>query len=316
MTAPTCIVCGSPVADGAYLDNRCTDRARGQLAEIGRLVEDARAVAYGLSSRHGSSGGSRKPGSRSPGNDDALDALDAVTNALTTIAREIADTRGSQIAVDGPGHPDPLGRVCSWLQGNLEWLRHAVDDQGGPYAAGVLDEIEACVRRMRGIVEGPRPKRYLGPCLAPTMEDHSVFDGEREWAMFEEGPPCEGDVYGTVGGEKGTCRTCGATVKQGERRAWLDDQVRDKAFRLAHIADAYRLNLKTLRDWATDRPEVRAENGVVIRSAKAAKLRVHGTDRQGKQLFLVGDVLGLAKAAALKRAENEARRDRGQETAA
>lgn len=63
------------------------------LAEIERLTPDARLVAAGQVRRgHGGSGG--KPGSRSPANDDALDVMDAVTNTLTTLARDIAETRG------------------------------------------------------------------------------------------------------------------------------------------------------------------------------------------------------------------------------
>jgi hypothetical protein len=200
---------------------------------------------------------------------------------------------------------DPIITAARVLGEQMEWIRHAADEQGEPYAAGVLDEIERCVRRMRGIVDGPRPKRYLGPCGA----DLSPYCGEDNLDDHLPVLTCEGDVYGVVGGKAGTCRTCGAQVEQDERRAWLDEQVRDKAFRLAHIADAYGLKLKTLRDWAAERPEVRAENGAIIRSAKPAKLRVHGMDLQGKQLFLVGDVLDLAREAARKRAENEARRE-------
>jgi hypothetical protein len=73
--------------------------ARDDLTWIIRLTPDARRAAYGLV-RHGSGGGG-KPGSRSPGNDDAMDALDAVTNALTTMARAIADERGLTFGTDG-----------------------------------------------------------------------------------------------------------------------------------------------------------------------------------------------------------------------
>lgn len=103
MTAPICIRCGRPT--DAYLCVAETTRAAGQLAEIGRLVEDARMVAYGLSGRTEGSGGSRKPGSRSPGNDDALDALDEIQGELTTIARDIAETRGLEILPDGSSRP-------------------------------------------------------------------------------------------------------------------------------------------------------------------------------------------------------------------
>lgn len=77
------------------------DRAERHLAEIQRLAPDARLVAQGLV-RRGTGGGSGKPASRPPLNVDAVDALDAVTNALTTLARDIAETRGLTFGSDGP----------------------------------------------------------------------------------------------------------------------------------------------------------------------------------------------------------------------
>jgi len=74
------------------------------LAEIERLCPDARLVAAGQVRRgHGGTGG--KPGSRSPANDDALDVMDAIQNALTTMAREIADERGLTFGTDGRSSP-------------------------------------------------------------------------------------------------------------------------------------------------------------------------------------------------------------------
>jgi hypothetical protein len=114
-----CIRCGKPTADG-YLCVAETTRAAAQLAEIGRLVEDARMVAYGLSGRTEGSGGSRKPGSRSPGNDDALDALDEIQNELTTIARNIAETRGLEILPDGTSRPLSVAVAAETISGAPE----------------------------------------------------------------------------------------------------------------------------------------------------------------------------------------------------
>jgi hypothetical protein len=88
--------------DGIVCDQHVRWAAE-SLAEIIALTDDARAVAAGLV-RHGSGGGG-KPGSRSPGNDDAMDALDAVSNALTTMARAIADERGLTFSTDGRSRP-------------------------------------------------------------------------------------------------------------------------------------------------------------------------------------------------------------------
>jgi hypothetical protein len=182
---------------------------------------------------------------------------------------------------------DPIVAATRFLAEQMEWIRHH------PAADEHLDVIERCVRRIRGVVDGPRPKKYLGPCGADL--DALGIGPESLSGPYVPtvSDPCEGDVYGVVGGKTGTCRTCGAQVAQDERRAWLDDQVRDKAFRAAHIADAYGINVNTIRTWAA--------RGHLVQ---------HGIDRDLRPVYLVGDVLDLARAAAIRRAENEARRER------
>jgi hypothetical protein len=98
-----CLGCLPRVAE----DGLCCDQhvrwAAESLAEIIALTDDARAVAAGLV-RHGSGGGG-KPRSRSPGNDDAMDVINAVQSALTTMARAIADERGLTFGTDGRSRP-------------------------------------------------------------------------------------------------------------------------------------------------------------------------------------------------------------------
>jgi hypothetical protein len=88
-----CATCGRPMAEQAYVDQHCADRAARQLAEIIDLLPAAQDVAYGQTRRDGG-GGTGKPGSRSPGNDDALDALNAVQNELVGWVRVIREQRG------------------------------------------------------------------------------------------------------------------------------------------------------------------------------------------------------------------------------
>lgn len=326
MADPTCVCgCDRPTPDG-YAATACTERARRQLAEIAELTEEARAVAYGLVRRSGA-GGSNKPGSRSPGNDDALDALNGIQNTITTIARDIAETRGAEIASAGSGdrgEPDPLVMACSWLSDQLEWVRHAVDDQGGPYAVTVLAEIKDSASRMWGIVNGPGARKFLGPCgqrlcsLCGEVEDHHVCEGDIPvWT-------CEGDVYGRPGADKGRCRTCGAQHDQEPRRRWLDDQTADMVAPARDIAHALSLPVKTIRTWATT---IRTEIGVVLRAAKLRTFWRDGdhlepwaerpdgvsdqawkaeTARRGPRLHFVGDVRELAEQAAQRRAARQA----------
>jgi hypothetical protein len=95
-----CLGCLPRVTDEGIVCSACVERAERQLAEIVEFTDDARAVAHG-EVRRSQGGGSGKPGSRSPANDDALDVLAAIQNALTTMAREIAETRGLTFGTDG-----------------------------------------------------------------------------------------------------------------------------------------------------------------------------------------------------------------------
>jgi hypothetical protein len=94
-----CLGCLPRLAEDGIVCEQHVRWAAESLALIITLTPDARAVAAGLV-RHGGGGGG-KPGSRSPGNDDAMDALDAIQNALTTMAREIAEERGLTFGTDG-----------------------------------------------------------------------------------------------------------------------------------------------------------------------------------------------------------------------
>lgn len=294
----TCVRCGAET--DAYACHRCgIDRPTAQLAEIRDMTPAARDIAHRLASRDtGASTG--KPGSQLPLDLGATARLDAVQNTLTTLARDIIETRGPQIAPTAAqvhAHPDPLIRAATWFTGQLEWLRHATDAEHEPWAATALGEIEACARIVRGIARGPADQRYLGPCGATITWDDQGNPNDRD-------SPCDGDVYGHPDATDGACRTCKARWPTDQRRAWLDSQVRDKAFRAAHIADAYDINVKTIRSWATDRPATDTT------PARPARLRIHDRDFLGRPRYLVGDVLDLAAADAGRRASDQATRAR------
>lgn len=298
-----CVICGRPTPDGFACATEAAQAAQ-KLAAIVDLAPEARNVAYGL--QRGSQGGaSGKPGSRSPGNDDALDALHAVANALTTIARDIAETRGIRFVSEPfnvQGVLDPLVAACSWLQGQMEWVRHATDEQGGPYAPAVFAEIADCARRIRLTVEGPAPKRYLGPCGAERQHIESCAGGAvwcyepcTCWCHQGEPEVCEGDVYVRGDARTGRCDTCKAEVDRAERQAWLDGEVRQRAYRASEIEDAYGISANLIRQWATE------QRGL---------LRVHDRDFLGRARYMLGEVLDLATAQKLKAAERAAQRER------
>jgi hypothetical protein len=282
-----CLRCGRPMAEQAYADQHCADQAAAQLAEIADMVQAARDIATGQASHSGGSG-SGKPGSRLPLDLAATAKLDAVQNELTTWARHVAEERGAHFVSAGfTGHrvADPLAEACSWLGGQLEWLRHRQEIES------FLTDVEAAQRIMRGLVRGPAEQKYLGPCGA--WRDHGSICGCEGSVGCDVPETCDGDVYGRVGAKHGACRTCGAQAEQAERRAWLDDEVRSRAFRAVEIAGAYQINVNTIRSWAA-----------------RGHLLEHGRDRDDRPLYNVGDVLDLAAADAARRETNRADRAR------
>lgn len=88
-----CTGCLPRVVTEGHVCDADIAKTRDRLAAIIALADDARAVAAGLV-RRGAGGSSGKPGSRPPLNDGATDAVNAVQNTLTTMAREVAETRG------------------------------------------------------------------------------------------------------------------------------------------------------------------------------------------------------------------------------
>jgi hypothetical protein len=126
----SCSGCHPRLATEGLICDWHVDRAERDLAEIERLTGDARLVAAGQVRRgHGGAGG--KPGSRPPLNVDAVDALDAIQNALMTMAREIADERGLTFGTDGrSGRP-----IAPWSGENRSGVVPVgIDAQGGPEA--------------------------------------------------------------------------------------------------------------------------------------------------------------------------------------
>lgn len=301
MSDPICVVCERrPTPDGNACPG-CAHRTDGKLAVIIDLTPDARLVAAGLVRRGGGSG-SNKPGSRPPLNDSATDVMDEVQNTLTTLARDVAETRGLQIVSahrDGRSAPDPLIAAAKFLSGQVEWLRHAFDGPE-PYAVRAYDEIAVCAGRIRGLVNGRSEQRFLGPCGAKVTWDDEGAEVERE-------SPCEGDVFAYIDAKEGGCRECGARWATAERKDRLDGKVREYAFLASELADAYGINVKTIRTWANRgvlKTYWRTEGGIVADWAEPPE----GETRE--RLHYVGDVLDLAAADAARREGERAKRAR------
>lgn len=222
---------------------------------------------------------------------------------------------------------DPIIAAARFLQAHLDWLRH----RSATEIQECFADIAAAARVVAGIARGPSEQKYLGPCGAVQgrceglePDDWPEADcGDHTPHPAHYDAPCDGDVYGRAGAEKGACRTCETEHDQEKRRKWLDEQAgrSDLVWTAVNIADALTINVKTLRAWATER---RAPNGVVLRQAKLATYWRNSDGQlvpwvepregedvkaRGDRLHYVADVVDLAREAADRREAERARKD-------
>jgi hypothetical protein len=300
----SCVRCGRPTPDG-YACSPCSGIAGKQLASIAELTSAARDVAHGQSRRGPTIAGTNEHGIEL--NLSAQERLDQIENELWTSAREVAEERYGTVWAPAV---DPLAEAARWLAGQVEWKRHRED----------VDEfmalVDASARLLYGIIDGAPPRVYLGPCAGYIETDptaacpvNCTCHNGPHYECSEPGGcgsagcgrgevrECTGDVYGRQGHDTARCRSCGAEVDVADRKAWLDETVRETLFRAVYIADAYSINVNTIRSWYA-----------------RGRLASHG-EEDGKPTFRVGEVLDLAAADALRRAENEAKKARRQEAA-
>lgn len=315
MTAPTCLCgCERPLLDG-YVTAACVRKTGEQLRQVADMTPAARDIAHGLS-RRGGGGASGKPGSRLPLDLAATAKLDGISNTVTGWARHVSESRGIELPeppIELPGLM--IGPLCrtrydcthdsckimrdgdewGWdmivvaarfLGEHLEWWRHRLE------VDEFMRDVAAAARIVGGIARGPAPQTFLGPCGAALVDWEAGDDAAAVGT-------CDGDVYARDGAPVGRCRSCGAEVSTAERRAWLDGEVRSRAFRAAEIAGAYDIKVNTIRSWAL-----------------RGLLTAHGYDRDGRPLYNVGEVLDLAAADAARRETARAERARRKERAA
>jgi hypothetical protein len=134
----------------------------------------------------------------------------------------------------------------------------------------------------------------IGPCgYVETPEECTRYGiGEHDCAQHQ---PCDGNVYVRVDATTGRCQTCGAGAARSEREAWLDSEVRGWAYRASEIEEAYGVDANLIRQWATPARSL---------------VQVHGHDREGRALYLLSQVLDVARSQAVKREERRAARER------
>lgn len=290
---PTCTVCGQRPVDSpaAYACTPCTTTARRQLDDIADATPAARDVATGQA-RRGTPTRGHADGGRLPLDLTAVARLDSAQNAITTLARDVAETRG--MPLPDTRAVDPLVVAARWLAGHLEWLRHR-DDVRQAYA-----DIRAARTVVRAVATGPAERRWLGQCGADLEDDTR----------------CPADLHARPDAARAVCRSCKAEHDARARRAWLDGQTRDQAYTARQISQAYpQIPDGTIRSWAA-RGEITAQLEPLPAGVEGPLWVHRDAGGRPRPRYVLGDVLALAAAKAAARAEREARRQTDESEAA
>lgn len=261
-----CALCDRPMSDTAYACHPCS-RDRGQaIRDAAALLPDlddaiARRVrmsdpaprgrlAPAAPIRPGDPTPDHQPGYASglPFDMHASAVADTVRNTVTTWARTIVE----QVHADPPTDLDELMR---WIAGRVDWVRYE------PYAAEALDELTYAASLVRGAVDRPASRVYLGPCGAP--------DGLAG--------ACPGELHAHRRASHAICRQCGTQHEVAARQDWLDGLVREHAYTAAEIAGAYPVRAERIRQWAS-----------------RGRIAARGHDRYGRPMYRLSEVLDVA----------------------
>lgn len=265
-----------------------TARPDGSPIRSSGLLEDlADVILRRTKLGDGSGGGHRKRGDDNPGlyepdtengkrtrQAEAVMLLDAINNGLSTIVRDLCESRGRDVPkLDTEG-------CARWLAANVGAI--ACDEAAGQWHG----EIAGYVRRIELCIDRPLRRRWLGPC--PTWDE-------------QVRKACGTDLYAREDAIEVYCRKCRAThncnrlqlLQQGdlerERLTW-DRLLKANKYQ----PDEFRIPERTLRLWRKAGP-----NGEPPRLKPRGWLRPdgsHGINRRtndDEPLYLWSDVRKL-----------------------
>lgn len=272
MTQATCSTCQRPTGDQAYLCTTCATTLRRRLIDVIQLnAHGALHVAYIRAARIGVQVGGKSAETSLPYNDRARKAAWNLHHALDQWSQLVTTQRGTT-----PPAPLTATALATWLLMHVEWLRHR------PEAPPIYDQILHAVDQIEHVVDRPADRWYAGPCDAPTTQPNGADT------------TCTADLYARPGATQVTCPTCNTTWDVAERRTWLLHVAQDQ---LAH-AELIGRALSAL-GLAVTPSMIR---GYVHRG----RIISHGTDRAGRPLYRVGDVLDAVSEAATTKTKKKA----------
>lgn len=304
MSQPLCERCSRPLSGQAYVCSGCTNRTAEALERIADLAGEVEAAIAKLV-RHGGFEGGARDRRPLPVDLDASNRAAAIGNAVATAARDVAESRGIPLP---PRPARTLGPQCRsgiscghgscevirgrrdvgvaiaarWLRGQLEWLRHQRQ------AAEVFADLENAATDLIRMVAGPLPRWFAGQCWEPIE------------GVDEHGQPkrCANELYAAPGATTVHCRDCGMTHELAYRKEWL---LREANNTLAHAE----LIARALTALGVDDVTPARVRGM----ARHGRLVAHGTDRAGRPIYKVGEVLAVIEEQDRIKVERAAARE-------
>jgi len=301
-TMPVCPNCGKPIPDNAYICRPCGLTLTTALNHIADLHSEL-DITLTKQTRIGSTNGPAQPPEVDPDPlpknallwGVAVQALPfhlgastvraEVGNTISTWARVILEERGMEL----PPIPEPpIGPVCNPTECKHESctvIRWHVKDSEITHAAKFIaahvwwlrhrpeapeaySDLVAIASQLERIIDNPPTLKYAGPCNI-----------------------CRKDLYAREGAGQVECRPCGMTYDMAGRREWLLECAEDRLERASLIAQAVTdlgspISADRIRKWA-----------------QRSQLIPHATDRLGRPLYRIGDVLDLLKADTQREAQ-------------
>lgn len=269
--------CDREIDDTAFICRGCTTRLTQLLNAVPGITGDLNDVIR-RQVRYTNGARVRTTTERVlPYNPAGSESRQVMVGTLIYWATQVSEIRGRTLPERWGHNPPTLG---PWLAHHTGWLRA---QSAGPEA---FDELTNAITQARRTTDRPPERRYAGPCTAPipmvsqVTGDPLGYDRE-----------CGTDLYAREHGDTVTCPECGADYPLTERRAWLLEQAADQllpARELSRAVDGLGvpINRNTLDSWR-----------------RRGRLTSHGHTPDGHDLYRVGDVVQLARAAAERRGD-------------
>lgn len=255
----TCANCDRPVAD-AHVCTGCANRAAARLRTAADLWPELAVTIARLDRMGDPTPRAGRPAPASPIRPDGDPAADQVTGWPTGLPVNLAASETADVV---------RNTVNTWAR--------AIADEVG---ADLPDGMPELMRWLAGRMEWARHQPWAPEAIDELSEVPRLLT-----RALDRPPPrrylgpcseCKVDLYVRPGATYTRC-ACGASAPVAEVLATLDKLTRTHAYTASEIEAAYHIRADRIRQWAA-----------------RGRITQRGTDRLGRPLYLLGDVLDLA----------------------